>query len=86
VNEFRHAETSSAFRPRSATFSFIFYFAGDFFLNLVWVAGEVGFLLKEKLAKFKYKMHCLGQVIYFYISGYVKFIEYTLGIRLGHFR
>ena len=31
-------------------------------------------------------MHCLGQVIYFYFCGYAKFLEYTLGIRLGHFR
>ena len=31
-------------------------------------------------------MHCLGQVICFYFCGYAKFLEYTLGIRLGHFR
>ena len=44
-------------------------------------------ILPAENSNSKFKIHCLGQIIpCLYFCGYVKFFEYTLGIRLGHFR
>jgi hypothetical protein len=46
-----------------------------------------GFFKEETAKQNQNSNHCLGQIIpCLYFCGYAKFLEYTLGIRLGHFR